>query len=526
MDYRSAERRWICFVIFLAVLCSGCIRRVIDDPVFIVGGGRAGVTCNQEFEAVPCSTPESAGDVGWFASLGFNRMNFAQGDWSQWSAGIPNSTDPGFEVPINQNDPFSLRSLSGDSWSTYSESKNLAFFYFIGRPPRSISNSCVAVAATRPNKLSTNEWEFPATCLSRSRGDQCAILHIDATNTFYAACAFGTSAGSNIRIQAFDNCDGAPGPVYGCARTALLDIPNVNQLSFSIAENPCTGNLALVYRKGEDMRLKFLNQDLTEINDIRVRSNQSFAVGQTNVGCSNGSIRRCGQGTTDCTFNTLPGQCLRVNARPSIDTYIHSSGGNKTCGAVLAYDSLIRGEDDNLWAKSRLDIIDISNEIDPTVISRWNSTEDKFTWNQYLSYATVTKNRGSKRPRIAWFWLTDIRGPCNVIAEGATSTDIGNSMHATGIISGPFPAVQTNTFGIGDYIRGIKGGDRDGSLLLSWGEPVPTSSSTCTTCMGRNWNLSTKITRIHWERRRKQTVQPTRPDVLLPIPVLHTVNNN
>lgn len=501
------------------ILTSGCARRIIDKPVFIVGGenGRAGLTCNQEFEAVPSSVTNPTGDIKWFASLGYNRMTYAKGEWSNWSGGS-GTTDPGFEVPINPSDPYSLQSLSGDSWSTYSETKNLAFFYFIGRPNN--FNSCVAVAATTPEKLEIGVWDFPATCLFPSRGDQCAILHIDATNTFYSACKFD----DKIRIQAFDDCPGAPGPAYDCPLTALVDIPGANALQFDIAENPCTGNLVLVYRQGDDIRLRFYDEHLMQISDFKVRGGQSFGHGETNNGCENGTIRRCGFGTDDCCNQTTvrcrdhaPGQCLRVNGRPSIDTYSRMAGGTQFCGAVLAYDTLVKGEDDNLWSKSRLDIVDITSETSPSVEAQWNSTSDKFTWNQYLSYAVVTdKGKHAKRPKIAWFWLTDIRGACNVIAEGATSTNLGASMQATGIISGPFPGVYTNSFGLGDYFRGIKGGDQDGSLFLTWGEPVITSRTSCVPCMEDTWNLSTKITRIWWERTWRKTVKN---ELVSPMPI-------
>ena len=527
-DVDSAERPiaraalHLATLILVSSLLSACVQRIINDSVFVVGGatGRAGLTCNQEFEAVPCAVVSPSTEIAWFSSLGFNRMTFAQGSWANWSAGPPNSTVPGFAVAENPNDPFSLESLSGDSWSTYSKAKNLAFFYFIGRPPNSISNSCVAVAATPPEKLPVNEWDFPATCLSASRGDQCAILHIDATNTFYAACAF-SSDGPNIRIQAFDDCAGAPGPAYGCPRTALVDIPGVNQLQFSIAENPCTGHLALAYRRGDQLRLRFYDERLNQVADSLVRDGQSFAVGQTNPGCTNGTIRRCQQGTPDCTFNGVPGQCLRDNARPSIDTYKWLTGGATRCGAVLAYNSLVQAGDGNLWSKARLDVVSITDEDSPLIEAQWNSTSGRFAWNHYLTYATVTNTPPhTRRPRIAWFWLTDVRGPCAVIAEGATSTNLGGSMQATGVIGGPFPAVHTNTFGLGDYFRGIHGGDHEGSLFVTWGEPVPTTSSTCAPCMGARWNLATKIARIRWGRLARPGAYPELEGGVRPVKVV------
>ncbi len=487
--------------------CSSNVR-IIDQPVFLVGGidGRADENCSQEFEAVPSAVTNPSGDIAWFASFGFNRMTYAKGSWSNWSAGNPGVSSPGFMIPINQQDSLNISSLSGDSWSTYSESKNLAFFYFIGRYTDSggQSSSCVSVAATTPEKLEFGEWDFPAVCLSEQRADQGAILHIDATNTFYAV----SKLDGDLVLQAFDNCTGAPGPTYGCPETARRVISNPTPLKFNLAENPCTGNLILVYRQNKEVRLRFYDENLNTINEYVVRENQPFEVGQTNEGCIRGTIRRCGMGGTDCCNNSpdcrdFPeGNCLRNNGRPSIDTYQKTYLGNEVCGAVIAYDALITGEDGNDWSKSRLDVVDITQEESPTIISQSNSTSDKFNWNQYMSYAVVSDNgTNSKMPKIAWFWLTDIRGPCNLIVEGATSVNLGSSLQATGIISGPFPGISMNSYGLGDYFSGMEGGDKDGSLYLSWGEPV--RSVGCVSCMGDEWNLSTKITRIRWDKTKK-----------------------
>ena len=494
------------FGFFVLVLLASCVKlnRIIDQPVFIAGGnnGRAEINCSQEFEAVPAAVTNPNGDIAWFASFGFNKMTYAKGNWSNWSAGNPNVSSPGFNVLVNAADLLNLNNLSGDSWSTYSEAKNLVFFYFIGQTK---DKTCAAVAATTPEKLETGKWDYPAVCLFDSRSDQGAILHVDATNTFYAV----SKLGNDIQVQAFDGCKGAPGPSYGCPRTAVDIISGTNPLQFSLSENPCTGNMILAYRKNNEIRLRFYNENLKKINEYVVRRNQPSKNGLTNIGCSKGTIRRCGMGSADCCNkktkdckDDASGTCLRVNGRPSIDTYQKMFNGNKICGAVVAYDALINGEDGNPWSKSRLDVVDITSEKSPSIISQWNSTSDGFNWNHYLSYAVVSDNgKNSKQPKIAWFWLTDIRSACKVIAEGATSINLGTTMQATGIISGPFPAPSLDAYGIGDYFRGMKGGDKDGSLYLSWGEPV--KSPGCIPCMGDEWNLSTKITRIRWEREKK-----------------------
>ena len=140
------------------------------------------------------------------------------------------------------------------------------------------ANALIGISVDRNQETTVvpkGERDFPATCLSSSRGDRCAILHADATDTFYAACAF-SSGGPNIRIQAFDDCQTAPGPAYGCPRTALVDVPGVNQLQLSLSENPCTGHLALVYRKSDEIRLRFYDEQLKQISDTRIRDNQQL----------------------------------------------------------------------------------------------------------------------------------------------------------------------------------------------------------------------------------------------------------
>ncbi len=503
-------------LIALTFVLNSCLsyRRIIDRPVFIAGGTdpRATSNCSQEFEAVPSAVLNPLGDIGWFAGFAGNRMTYAKGTWATWSAGAAGQTSPGFSIPINPDDNLNITGLTGDAWTTYSASKNLAFFYFIGRytKPDGTSSSCISVAATPPAKLETNQWDFPAVCLSDLNSDQGAILHIDATNTFYAV----SKRNGDILLQAFDNCSGAPGPEYNCPRTAMATIGDANALQFSLAENPCTHNLILAYRKNREIRLRFYDQQLRTLSEYVVRNNQPFENGQTNFGCSKGTILRCGMGTSDCcaavdcSGDNGENTCLRVNGRPSIDTYMRLEGDNRFCGAVVAYDALMKASDGHDWSKSRLDIIDITNQNSPTPIARWNSTSNDFTWNQYMSHAVVTDNGPwTRHPKIAWFWLTDIRGQCNVIAEGGTSADLGSSMQATGIISGPFPApALSSTSGIGDYFSGMKGGDRDGSLYVSWGEPVR-STGNCMSCKGERWNLATKITRIRWERiKRKPAV--------------------
>lgn len=490
-------------------LLSGCNGGMqIDQPVSLVGGltPKAPQNCVVEFEAVPSFAPGSS-PAQLVAALGFNQVSAALGGWQNWNFNPASPQQTAFNVPVNSNDPLQLNGLTGDAYTTYSETKNLVFAYFIGRPSTA-QNSCVAVAATDPSKLVTNTWDFPAVCLSSSRGDQCAIIHDDAANTFYSACARGAATGSGIRLEAYKGCAGAPGPAYGCPRTSLNGIPNVNILQFDIAINPCSDNLVIAYRNlNNEVRLRFYDSGLNRLNnpDFLVRANQNASFGNTNAGCTNGTIRRCGLGTSDCCDRGHPncqtnptGQCLRVNMRPSIDVHVDRRGGGMECRAAVAYDSLVPGSDGNLWAKSRLDLVRITDEQSPFVERSWNSTDDAFTWNQYLSYVTVNRFTFGLRMNLGWFWISDNRGPCNAGIEGAVSRNLGlSSLSATWKFGGTFPAMVMRTpLGINDYNRGVKGGGPGGFLYPHWGQPVPTTGGCNAMCMGQDWNTSARITRV------------------------------
>ena len=396
---RGGTIRLIAFA--LAAFCAtGCVHRIVEPPVFVSGGSttRASSHCNPEFEGFPCAVENSSAAVAWVAAFGSDRYSWASTDWKNWQAGSPGAS--GFRVPVNGSDPNGLVRLAGDAWMTYSESKNLIFAYFIGRTSNA---SCVAVAATSPQSLESNTWDFEAVCAVPLPGDQCAILHADSSNTFYSAC----SANSGIRIDAFDDCADAPGQAYGCPPTSTTQFSpsGVEVLQFDLGENSCTGNLLMPYRANGRIRLAVFDSNLQLVDDHLIRKGQPQRVGRTNTGCCNGVIRRCGMGTNECRDQTRCGQdpgdqCLAVSARPSIDVHMDQRGSAAICRAVIAYDSLIDAEDGNPWSKSRLDLLDVTDDRNLDVLARWNSTDDEFTWNHYLSYATIADRGRGKKPAI------------------------------------------------------------------------------------------------------------------------------
>ena len=181
-----------------------------------------------------------------------------------------------------------------------------------------------------------------------------------------------------------------------------------------------------------------------------------------------------------------------MNGMPSVAVKYDGSSG--TCYAAIAYDEFF-GND---YIKSRLDIVDITDETDPVIVKSWISTDPDFEWNQYLSYVTINEFTNN----IGWFWISDNQGPCSVGIEGAVDTDLGlSNMSATGKLDETFPAIIFGSpSGIDDYNAGVTGGTEDGALYAVWaaavcvsapGFPCDVPGDDC-----EEWNLAAKIVRV------------------------------
>jgi hypothetical protein len=330
-----------------------------------------------------------------------------------------------------------LASVSGDAWSTSSAGNDLVYVSYIGRRPD--GRSCFAMAASSPSNLALDPpvWTRPATCVVDLPSDLPRMLFDDASRTLWLA-----AKNAGIRINVFRNCESFPGDLT-CQHTAQIGPISPDTVKFGIGVNPCTDHLILAYRDSNsqfaNIRMRFYTNDGVDTGkNFVVRSGHEWG---TNSGCGPGVVRRCNQGSATCGAPT-PTTCLRMNGMPSVAARFDP--GTNRCYAAVAYDAFF-GD----WIKSRLDIVDVTDESNPSVVRGWLSTEKQFTWNQYLSYVTVNAFTND----IGWFWISDNRGPCEVGVEGMVDSNLGlTKMSAIGKFDGTFPAIHfSGPSGINDY---------------------------------------------------------------------------
>jgi hypothetical protein len=481
---------WYAMVARLALLLganvTGASAAEIAPSTFIVGGNAPAATsnCVQEFEAVPCQAVSASSQTVLVAAHGRGRHTQAVGGWDNWD--VDQANGRGWPVPF---DSTVLANVSGDAWSTFSASNDLVYMSFIGRRPN--GRSCFALAGSSPSNLALDPpvWTRPATCAVNLPSDLPRMLFDDASRTLWLV-----AKNAGTRINAFKNCRSFPGDST-CQQTAQIGPLSPDTVKFGISINPCTRNLILVDRDKSDatrsagIRMQFFASSGGKAGvTFLVRKDHQWG---TNAGCRPGVVRRCNQGTATCGAPTAT-TCLRMNGMPSVAAKFDPA--TNKCYAAVAYDAFFGS-----WIKSRLDIVDITDEANPRLARSWISTDRNFTFNHYLSYVTVNALTND----IGWFWISDNRGACNVGFEGAVDSDLGlSNMSALGKFDGTFPAIHfSNPSGINDYNQGVVGGSAGGFLYPAWGASVCTTAScgipcsvTGSTCT--RWNLAAKITRI------------------------------
>jgi hypothetical protein len=168
-------------------------------------------------------------------------------------------------------------------------------------------------------------------------------------------------------------------------------------------------------------------------------------------------------------------QCSRDNMNFSIATTKIGS----TCYAAVAYDSWSPGSDGTYYAKSRLDIVDVTSKSNPHLVKAWISTSSTYSWNQYFSQVTAN---GSN---LGWFWISDNQNACHAGVEGATDTGFGlTNMSSTGKFHGTFPVVVDSSGIFTDYVAAtqhtVDNLPAGGYLYPSWNEAVVSTSTTST----------------------------------------------
>ena len=219
------------------------------------------------------------------------------------------------------------------------------------------------------------------------------------------------------------------------------------------------------------MELYFFDRYLVQKGYKAVRMGQTV---QQNSECTglHGQDRHCGF-ISSCGSTTI---CLKNNEHPSL-AIRRTTGG--VCYAALAYDSWNLANDGRYYAKSRLDIVNITNESSPSLVKAWISTSASFTWNQELSQAVATDGNNS----LGWFWQSDNQNACHTGEEGAVNSNFGlTNMSATGKFNGVFPLVNFPGGFFTDYNIGAQGVGSGGYLFPAWNQAVANTAGQTTNC--------------------------------------------
>ncbi|MFH0901358.1 MAG: hypothetical protein V2A73_12085 [Pseudomonadota bacterium] len=451
-------------------------RAVTVSAPFDVIGSSAPVsttTCIREVE--PILTRVNRESAIWlFAAHGLNTVSTTIGTWNNWNKDM---TAPDANTPF-WIDQSGVNRLVGDAWSTFSEDNNLVYSTFIGHATET-SASCLAIGATSPEDIPSERWDYPATCAVNASTDH-PIITFDNFPNAPALFAVSNPLTGNVRVDAFVPCNpGQPGVAGGgCARSATTAF-TLSQNHYDAAVNHCSGNLLVAYREGgtNDIRLLSLHRStlapLTNpTKGFLVMASQTWSgfSGPMNTGCGSGSIRRCKLGTTDCAGVGTANSCQRVFGGPQIVVEPHN---NFDCYAAVSWDVFVSDAGGNLWSRSRIAILKVTNDSSPTIVrSQISNGNPNSQWNDYFSQVVAAPDNDS----LGWFWVTDTWGACSLFMAGGIDSNFGiASFTGTGKFpSYTWPAAHTTTPPISDYWKGTGRGTK---LYPVWNEATATSAT-------------------------------------------------
>jgi hypothetical protein len=480
--------------IALATAADGRAAPTVSAPVDLVGSSSpvSSSTCIREIEPVLTRT-NSESPVWLFAALGTNNVTSTTGGWNSW---IKDTTAPDANTPLWIEQGPGVAPMSGDGWATFSETNDMVYASFIGSP-----NLCLAIGATTATDVPSEDWDYPATCAVNLPSDH-PVIAFDNYPGAPALFSVANPLNGNVRVDAFVPCNtGQPGvPGGGCARSATTTF-TLAQNHYDAAVNDCSGNLLVAYRENttNDIRLLSLHRLTlaplsTPSKGALVMASQTWSgsAGPTNTGCGHGTIRRCGQGTSDCR---PPGEtndmCQRVFGGPELVVERHTDG---QCYAAVTWDVFVADSGGNLWSRSRVAILKVTNDSSPTLIrTQISNGNPQNQWNDYMSQVVAAPANDS----LGWFWETDGWGACNQFLAGGVDTNFGiTSFSGTGKFpSYTWPAAAMGAAPpISDYWKGTGRGTK---LYPVWVEAVPTPASCAWgTCLGTRYNTAAKTVEV------------------------------
>lgn len=467
----------------------------VSAPVDVIGSADpvSTTTCSREVEPV-LTRVNSESSVWMFAAHGSRTVSTTTGTWNAWNK---DTTAPDANTAFRIELSSSLASTSGDAWSTFSEANNLVYASYIGRAMAG-GPSCLAIGATTPSDIPSENWDYPLRCAVNAPTDH-PLITFDNFPGAPAMFAVSNPLTGNVRVDAFVPCNpGQPGVAGGgCARSATTTYAQ-SMNHYDAAVNDCSGNVLIAYRENttKDIRLLSLHRvTLAPLSSpakgslVMASQNWSGASGPTNTGCGAGTIRRCQLGTSDCT-PAANNTCQRVFGGPQIVVERHRDG---QCYAAVTWDVFVTDSGGNLWSRSRVAILRVTNDSSPTLVrTQISNGSSQNQWNDYMSQVVAAPANDT----LGWFWVTDAWGACSLFMSGGVDTNFGlTSFSGTGKFPAyTWPAADTGVPPLSDYWKGTGRGTK---LYPVWVEAARTSA-TCGwgTCQGIQRNVAARVVEV------------------------------
>jgi len=473
---------------------------VVEPPV-VISGGTPAATCMIANETKPeRSMNAMPGGVEYFAATQVadpedrGRHSFASADftWTTQQGQAPSSV----EVEI-----------VGDPWATTHGGTGQEYLSYLASIDTSEGHRyCTAVASASAKDLRAGPWVQEASCIEPDQAfvtDGPAMLADPGSWSIYLAyVAVPTTVGPrNVQLTRFAPC--GPGAV-GDRRDCPLDWKRTPSNLWGLPDghanvvvNPCTGHAIVLGRTASYVRYAVFDGTGHELAASDVDRDASF---ERNTACGGGiscetgfpgpergHICHCGMAQADC--GQTPG-CWDLERRVHAAVRVQPS---QQCTLLLSYDRSAKADDGETYMKSRLRVLDVTDDAFVEVAT-FDSSPSSAPWNDFN--ATVTSDRFSGAAGM-FFYRQDDGDPCTTTLRGIVSRDGGRTFEDTPVLSGPFPTMRfTFTDGMGHYVEASQFTE-PGWLVPSWSQPLPISSGEpCVSCQGIEHSLVTMAARV------------------------------
>jgi hypothetical protein len=493
------------------------------DPSVVVGGGSpltpsvslVQVSGGDSSQSCTFGADEPAGDEDLGAGRQFagyntdNNVTTTAYSYYNWS-----SAPTSWNASSLHFAPSAGYLVLGDSSATHSPTTQLN--YLSKLMEFGVSQVyCIGLAATSQSGLESNNWStYPMNCLpdsASSSTDGTSIHYDEGFHNFWLANSSPSPiprAANTATLYLFAPCTsgvpclsgvGCSCPLVGNPYTITPPTGYYIRSQPRIDINPKNGNALVAYRVNNFA-------DTTTIIYLDVFSATTGARLTHAAVATDGFAFNQGQ---DCTADhpyarCTNGTCIEPNTPPPLnpsnclrsDLTVHVVGkkdvNSANYYAYLAHDSSCS----NGTTKATLRILNINNDLAPTIVRTQSSSSCSASDNEFQAFATASQYNNS----VGLFFYRQFRGdPCTTYLASFLDANLGTSIMTYQLIQGTsFPSlVDFSTHGMGDYNSAIKHGVHSGSsnyLFPMWGQPIPytVSGHTCIPCMGQQFAMDVK----------------------------------